>query len=211
MKPDECLQQKPEVILHELFIFWTVSTILSFFASANFNSDLFWNLFDVDQLSNFFDLRSAAHSEKEQGSHLNQWCVLCLFGMCCSGFSLCLHLYSGAPPPHGSVQTGGSTRSGQRAHPSHRRPAAAADTEELPPVPMTTHAQRGVASWLQVTTCWCGLYRCLQGRSGREGKAGSFTSFAHFHSGCFNLSVLMSFMILISFAEMFVVSELCEY
>lgn len=52
-------------------------------------------------------------------------------------FSLVLH--SGAPPPHGPVQTSSSTGSGQRAHPSHRHAPTAADTQELPPVPVIPH------------------------------------------------------------------------
>lgn len=48
---------------------------------------------------------------------------------------------SGAPPPHGPVQTSCSSGSGQGAHPSHRLTPAAADSEELPPIPVTTHTR----------------------------------------------------------------------
>lgn len=50
-----------------------------------------------------------------------------------------LSLHSGAPPTHGPVQTSSSTGSGQRAHPSHRHTPTAADSQELPPVPVTPH------------------------------------------------------------------------
>lgn len=53
-------------------------------------------------------------------------------------------LHSGAPPPHGPVQTCCSSGSGQGAHPSHRLTPTAADSEELPPIPVTTqtHTQK---------------------------------------------------------------------
>lgn len=47
------------------------------------------------------------------------------------------HPRSGAPPPDGPVPAGGSLGSGPRAHPPHPGAAAAADSEELPPVPVT--------------------------------------------------------------------------
>lgn len=52
---------------------------------------------------------------------------------------------SGAPPPDGPVPAGGPGGAGPGAHPSHRRAAAAADPEELPPVPVTPPTQRDPA------------------------------------------------------------------
>lgn len=63
--------------------------------------------------------------------------------------------HSGAPPPHGPVQTSCSSGSGQGAHPSHRLTPAAADSEELPPIPVTTHTRTCAHTETHTRTKWC--------------------------------------------------------
>lgn len=73
---------------------------------------------------------------------------------------------SGAPPPDGPVPAGGSVGSGQRAHPPHRRAAAAPDPEELPPVPVRTRdAVQASVMWKDADSRWqatAAARACLQ-------------------------------------------------